>query len=473
MSETRQRDAAIVKFITSQPWGILPSALDTIANIVADHIAGLPVTVKANDKAKVLSSAKYPNIGIVNMVGTLSKRLYGLDAISGGETMRDMQSRIQAALDDPNINAIVLNIDSPGGTVDGTKEFADFIRSAHKPIVAYADGLMASAAYWIGSAADKVVAFDTSQVGSIGVIIAHHDFSGQLEQAGVKITHIYAGQYKALGNSAEPLSKESETYLQDKVDYFYSLFVDAVAENRGVDTQTVLKKMAEGKLFIGQQAKEAGLVDEIGGLDTALQLAAQLVEGGSDEMPKSLTEQLKETSKDDALVAFAEAFDVELTDDMVAAFAPKAPKVVIDPDIQAQLDELEQRALDAEEKLAAQEEADEAKAIHTHVISSLAPYKLDSNEKLVALGEELSADDFDVIIEVVNSMHNKYKTLQDELGVETPGAHGKENKTTNFSTFDEATEYVTTRDKLDYESAADVAAKEFPELYKQEFGEGD
>ncbi len=467
------RDAAIVNFIKSQPWGIVPDALDTIANVVADHIAGLPVTLKHSDKpAAILGSLAYPNIKVIDIGGTLTKKLYGLDAISGGETMQDMQARIQEALDDPNISAIVLRIDSPGGTVDGTMEFANFIKAATKPIVTYADGLMASAAYWIGSAADKIVAFNTAQVGSIGVIIAHHDYSAKLEKEGIKVTHIFAGKYKAFGNSAEPLSKESKTLLQDKVDYFYTLFVDGVAANLGVDSQTVLRDMADGRIFIGQQAKDAGLVDEIGGLDTALRLAAELTTTEGEEMVKTLAEQMAEQTLKESLSAVAEAHGFELSDDQVAAFTPKVEPVVevIDPKLQERLDALENRATVAEKALADKTETDDADAVHAQVISLLTPYDLHENEGLVALGEEIGEDSFDVVIGVVDSMHNKYKTLAAKLTVPTPDSHDKESKVIVPTSFDEAVKLIAERDKIDDEDAMDKATTEFPELFAKDFG---
>jgi len=465
----KHRDAAIVKFINSQPWAILPENLDIIASVVADHMADKPVDLKASPKAKVLSSVAYPNVAIVGINGTLAKKLYGMDAISGGETMGAMQKRVQAALDDPNIEAIVLQIDSPGGTVAGTKEFADFIAAADKPIVAYADGLMASAAYWIGSAADKVVAFDTSLVGSIGVIVAHHDYSAKLEKDGVKVTHIFAGKYKASGNGAEPLTEESTAIIQDRVDYFYTLFVDAVAKQRNESVQNILNNVANGKVYIGQQAKDIGLVDEIGGLDTALKLATQLINEGED-MKKTLAEQLAESSLDDALLAVAEAHGIELTDEQLAAFAPKPVAITVDPEMQAKLDALTARAELAEQALLDKAELDAQEEQHAHIISLLAPYNLHLNESLVALGEEIAEDSFATVIDVIESIHGKYKTLEDKLTTVTPDAHSVEAVIVDPKTFDEACRMVAARDSLDYDQASDKAATEFPGLFTNEFG---
>jgi len=150
-----------------------------------------------------------------------------------------------------------------------------FIRHAgKKPIVALADGFAASAAYWIGSAADKMyITSDTTAVGSIGVVATHFDYSKAEAQRGITVTEIAAGKYKRIASEHAPLSEEGRTSIQDQVDHVYGVFVDAVARNRGVSSQTVLDKMAEGKLFLGKQAISAGLVD---GMSSLEKLVAQL-----------------------------------------------------------------------------------------------------------------------------------------------------------------------------------------------------
>ncbi len=129
---------------------------------------------------------------------------------------------------------------------------------------------MASAAYLIGSAADIIIASQTSQVGSIGVISAHFDRSGFDEKRGVKRALLYSGKYKVMGNDTEPLTDEARAYIQDKLDTYYTLFVDTIARNRGVSAETVVKDMADGRTFIGSKALDAGLIDVIGTLDGVL-----------------------------------------------------------------------------------------------------------------------------------------------------------------------------------------------------------
>ena len=159
----------------------------------------------------------------------------------------------------------------------GTLELAQAVARAaeQKRVIAYTGGLMASAALWASVPATQIVAIDTAEVGTIGVAAVHYDFSERDKQSGVKRTVISAGKYKRIASDEKPLSKEGRAYLQSMVDYYYSLFINTITKHRGVDTETVLEKMADGKIFIGRQALEAGLVDHIGNFEMALELARE------------------------------------------------------------------------------------------------------------------------------------------------------------------------------------------------------
>jgi len=185
--------------------------------------------------------------------------------ISGGVSTELIGRDFTQAMNDPNVKSIVFYIDSPGGSVDGTQELARMVMSARgkKEVVAYTDGMMASASYWIGSAADKVyISGDTTQVGSIGVVAQHVDVSKAEEKMGVKTTEIVAGKYKRVASQYGPLTEEGKSALQEAVDYIYSAFVNDVAMFRGVSVEKALS-MADGKVFMGKQAIDAGLADGV------------------------------------------------------------------------------------------------------------------------------------------------------------------------------------------------------------------
>jgi signal peptide peptidase SppA len=260
--------------VINSPWAITPDKLLEIRAIYATHLRGEKIDVEALEarigKPMKSERTQYQMDGstaIVSIDGVLGKKMNLFTQISGGASTQLIEQDFQAAMDDPAVKSILMVIDSPGGTVDGTENLADAIYAARgkgKPIVALGDGLMASAAYWIGSAADEVYASDKSaKIGSIGVVATHEDYSQMEHNAGVKVTEISAGKYKRIASSHEPLSTEGRASIQDMVDHIYTNFVDGVARNRGVTSETVAEKMANGKIFLGHQAVKAGLVDGV------------------------------------------------------------------------------------------------------------------------------------------------------------------------------------------------------------------
>jgi signal peptide peptidase SppA len=160
----------------------------------------------------------------------------------------------------------LLDIDSPGGSVNGLAETGDMIRQVDSnvtPVSAFTSGTMASAAYWLGSSAREVHATEMSSIGSIGVIAVHMENSKQMEKDGVKPTVFSAGKYKGIGNPYEPLSASDKEYMQAKVEGAYDFFISAVAENRGLTAEHVREKAADGRDFYAKEAIGVGLVDRI------------------------------------------------------------------------------------------------------------------------------------------------------------------------------------------------------------------
>lgn len=267
------------------PWAIQPEKLIEIQGIYATHLRGEKIDIKgveaAIGKPLVNQQQGYDvinGVAVLPIVGVISKRMNLMQQISGGASSELVARDLKAAMADPAVNAIILQIDSPGGTVDGTQTLADLVRAAGavKPVVALADGCMASAAYWIGSAASAIYMTDTlTQVGSIGVVATHTDISGAEAARGIKTTEISAGKYKRIASQYGALSESGKQSMQDQVDYLYSMFVQAVADNRGVSVDQVLQDMADGRVFIGQQAIDAGLVDGVSTLDALIAKLSQ------------------------------------------------------------------------------------------------------------------------------------------------------------------------------------------------------
>jgi signal peptide peptidase SppA len=189
----------------------------------------------------------------------------------------------RAALADESVGGILIDIDSPGGSVYGVQELANEIYNARgqKQIFAIANSLAASAAYWIGSAASEFYATPGGEAGSIGVFAAHQDFSKALESEGVKTTLVSAGKYKVEGNPYGPLGDEARAHMQSRIDSYYGAFTRAVAKNRGVDVATVREGMGQGRTFGASDAKAAGMVDDVATFDQVLSRMAKAIGGNS------------------------------------------------------------------------------------------------------------------------------------------------------------------------------------------------
>jgi len=287
---TRMKGELALDLFQDRPWAIHPAKRAEIDTVIRAHLSGdltqvsdfMSAAKKKNDeKAEKKPYQIIRDVAVIPVYGVLSKRVSLFSSFSGGTSTELLQKHIQDARDDRDVIASVLDFESPGGSVDGTKAAADFVFSARdiKPIVSYANGQMASGALWIGTAGDAVVTYDTAEVGSLGVAITHYDYSKQNEMRGIKETQIYSGRYKRIASGERPLSVEGEEYLQSISDTYYSIFVEAIARNCGVSVAAVLADMADGRIFIGQQAVDAGLADTVGDLNTAIDMARDLADG--------------------------------------------------------------------------------------------------------------------------------------------------------------------------------------------------
>lgn len=274
--------------IINAAWAIQPDKLHEIRAIYETHMKGEKINLDVVRAQTGLPLQNKPQgydvidgVAVIPMNGVIAKRMNMFAEISGGASSELIGRDVRAALADSSVHSIILHIDSPGGTVDGTQSLADIIMAAstQKTVVAFADGLMASAAYWIGSAASAIyIDGPTTQVGAIGVVASHTDISQAQANNGLKTTEISSGKYKRIASSYAPLSEEGRQSIQDMTDYLYSIFVNAVAMNRGVTVDIVLQNMADGKVFVGQQAIDAGLADGITTLDA---LIASLAAGSN------------------------------------------------------------------------------------------------------------------------------------------------------------------------------------------------
>lgn len=194
---------------------------------------------------------------------------------SGVITPQAFRAKLNQALDDDSIKAIVLRVDSPGGTVAASEEIALYVKAADKPVVVSVGDVDASGAYMVSSQADRIVALPGSAVGSIGVITEIPNVAGLLDKLGIEFTVITAGEFKDTGSPYRSLTATEKALIQGSVDEVYGQFIDIVAEGRRMPRSEV-EKLATGYAWNGTEAEKRGLVDQIGTFDDALKTAAKL-----------------------------------------------------------------------------------------------------------------------------------------------------------------------------------------------------
>lgn len=316
----------VASLVYDQPWAILPNALAAIVEVVELRLDGGRLARDEIDaRLAVAREGAGPRLGrqrsgavaVLPIYGVLTHRASLFSDISGATPVTALRQAFREALADPEVSAIVLDVDSPGGSIDGIPEFAAEVLAARgqKPIVAVANTLMASAAYWICSAADEIVATPSSLVGSIGVVTAHTDTSGMGEAMGVRTTLISAGKYKTEGNEYAPLTDEARAHIQSIVDDAYALFVDAVAKGRGTTAAAVRSGYGEGRVLTPKRARAAGLVDRIDTLEGAITrlatgkrpaLRTAEADVATDHLTMAAPEQLAQSPAEEREAALAE-----------------------------------------------------------------------------------------------------------------------------------------------------------------------
>lgn len=269
----------IVSYICERPWAIREEKLRAIAELVALRASGLTLTTEEiqarigerrdSDRS---SSAGGGVVALIPVMGVLSHRMDMFSEYSGGTSTERLARVVREASMDESVEAIVLDIDSEGGIVEGIPELWQEIYQVRdkKKIIAVANAMAASAAYWIASAADEIVVTPSGSVGSIGVLHIHMEESKAIEEAGIGVTITRAGKYKSDGNPFEPLSDSAKEHIEKRVSEAYNMFVRDVAKGRGVKAADVRNGYGQGHVVSAQEAKELGMVDRIESLDSTV-----------------------------------------------------------------------------------------------------------------------------------------------------------------------------------------------------------
>jgi signal peptide peptidase SppA len=258
-------------------WAIQPDVLPQLVEghrVAAAMDGHLPLGA-VMQYAKLAGQMKTAGaVAVIPLSGILTPRGSFLSMLFGGG-MRGLvgfREQFREAMNSADVGTIVLDVDSPGGLVSLIPETAEEVFQARgsKPIIAVANTLAASAAYWIASQADELVVTPSGEAGSIGVYMIHRDVSGMNARVGVAPQYVKAGRYKTEGNPDEPLGDEGEAQWQAECDELWGMFVNAVAQGRGVSAAAVRGGYGEGRSLRAQPALEAGLVDKIAPLEEVM-----------------------------------------------------------------------------------------------------------------------------------------------------------------------------------------------------------
>jgi signal peptide peptidase SppA len=267
----------VLRAFVETPWAIRPHKLAMLEEIIARHVSGEKLS--AEEIQARINGASRPadrrveSVAVLPLFGTIFPRANLMTEMSGATSAEKFGAQFAGLINDPEIDAIVLDVDSPGGQVGGIDELSRQIYDSRgkKPIVAVANQDMASAAYYIGTAADEVVVSPSGEVGSIGVFAVHQDWSVAAHQDGVKISIIKEGKYKAEANPYQPLTDEARAAIQENVREYYDSFVGAVARNRGVSDEAVRNGFGQGRMVTAKRAVEMGMADRVGTLNQTIQ----------------------------------------------------------------------------------------------------------------------------------------------------------------------------------------------------------
>ncbi len=261
-----------------RPWAIYKPAIAAVAEqmrIRSEAVARM--SADAIDAA-VLALADRPlgrmvgSVAVIPVTGCITQKSDFYSWWYGGTSVERMSASFRTYLNDPNVSAIVFDVDSPGGEVYGLQEFAEEMLAARgqKKMIAVCDPFMASAAYWIGCSCDEVAMMPSGQCGSVGAYTMHFDMSAMLAELGVKVTIIKHGEHKAEGTEYEPLSEDAQAEFQACIDYYGGIFDKHVARARGKSVADVRATFGQGRVLRSPDAKKVGMVDKVATLDQVL-----------------------------------------------------------------------------------------------------------------------------------------------------------------------------------------------------------
>lgn len=272
----------IIGALTSMPWAMTEDYLRLMVQIASRD--NLDVEAVERQMGRKLDNthmvSERGGVAIIPVVGPIFRYANLFSAVSGATSIQTLATDFSSALNNPDVKAILLNIDSPGGEANGVAEFAEMVYTARgtKPIWAYVGGVGASAAYWIASTADQIIAHETALLGSIGVVVAVPNGQGDAEMEFVSS--------QSPRKRPDPTTEEGRVDIQYIIDSLAQTFVETVARNRNVSVDTVLVDFGQGALLVGRDTVAAKLADRMGTFEQTLaELSAKGAQAGRAQVP--------------------------------------------------------------------------------------------------------------------------------------------------------------------------------------------
>ena len=286
------RISKVFNYVRRTPWAILPERGHVMFDVLRERardsgrinrhdVEAVLDASKADrqqriDAARAMTERSGGAVAVVPITGTFVHRAYEVNNVSGGGLISSEQIATDLRALDANqdVSHIVLDVNSPGGSVYGMPELVSAMQSIQTPMTAVASPMAASAAYWMACQAGELVVTPSGEVGSIGVISMHEDWSKALENEGVEVTVMTSSPYKGEGNPYGPMSEEAITAMKSRLDQYHGMFVGAVAAGRGVTVSDVESKFGGGRMLGAKDAVAAGMADREATLEDVVQQLA-------------------------------------------------------------------------------------------------------------------------------------------------------------------------------------------------------
>jgi signal peptide peptidase SppA len=362
-------------------WAIDPERGRALLEIVtgeADHQAVEKVKSRRMDGTE--DARHRDGVAIINVRGPITRYADSWAAFCGAQSVETLARDFDAAINNAAVKAILLNVDSPGGEVNGISEFADHVYAARqkKPVVCYVGGLGASAAYWIASAADEIVINNTAMLGSIGVVAAVPNPDAKSAR------DIEFVSSQSPNKRPNPNTESGRTQIQSRIDDLANVFIAAVARNRAVSTETVQSEFGAGGVLVGAKAVEAGLADRLGSFESTL---AELAAGRWQRKPKTNAASAETQMEDSMNLEEIKTAVSEGVATAIKAVMPGKEKATDDDGpAKAELAEKEKQLADAQAQLAEAKQV-QFKAEATAFVAA----QITANKVLPAESDKLTA----------------------------------------------------------------------------------